>query len=158
METLFGATPVKAIRVFRVDTNKNTLRSLAFDEVWNPGEIKKSKCLHIRIPNVHSNSVIVSDKPEVHCTCGIWSCKNRKKLVSAVFGGFLIAANLRRKKIYVTAQIEQWGRVIEHADGYRSEYARIIPETISWWPRDASDSWGVQKKYLLFLRKRYGAK
>jgi hypothetical protein len=54
---------------------------------------------------------------------------------------------------WISARVEQWGVVIEHEWGYRSEYARIIPDTIQAYPRS-----GRNKKYdrvIKYLREKY---
>lgn len=40
-----------------------------------------------------------------------------------------------RPPLMLSARVFLWGVVHEHQYGYRAEYAKIIPETIRWWPR-----------------------
>jgi len=131
-----GSQHVRAIRIFGVNRKTLMLESLN-GEVWVPGEIKQSVCGHAK----HHGFT----KPEVKCSCGIWSCKSRKALKRTF-------PHLYYGERIVSAQVEQWGRVIEHRDGYRSEYARIVPGTIQFWPRPHKPS---NKKLINFLRAKY---
>lgn len=153
LPTEFGSQHIQAMRVFILDREKLVLRSIgATREIWLPGEIKHSVCN--RAP-AHGHV-----KPVAECTCGIWSCHSRKYL-SMVFPHdvylprpvpprmFGFGPTLRQE-LFVTAQIEQWGTVIEHEMGYRSEYARIIPESIQIYPRR-----NQHKKLIKFLREKY---
>lgn len=149
-ELELGSEHIRAMRVFLVDRNKLLLTSIGGSrEVWTPGEIKRSVCLFAK---AHGHL-----KPEPLCTCGIWSCTSRKNLektfpaipmqmqkpVQFSFGGW-------SQELLVSAQIEQWGIVIEHQWGYRSEYARIIPETIQVYPRRQQ-----HHKLIKHLREKY---
>lgn len=113
------------------------------ERVWEPGVDKKSICAHVR------NHPEADIKPSLDCSCGLWSCKSRKYLALA-FPIELISSHGG----YYSAQVLQWGVTIEHQGGYRSEYARIIPESIQAFPRQVG-SYGKQKKIVKFLRKKY---
>lgn len=158
-----GATPVVGIRAFKLDSVTMELRSLHSQkaDTWKPGQIKRSVCTHaLAHPDL---------RPEAACTCGIWSCKSRSALSRAFPGAtlmfkpftaagqwsagqWLIDDDAPRPQ-YFSAQIEQWGRVIEHEDGYRSEFARIIPGTIQVWPRPKDIR--KHRKVVNFLRRKY---
>lgn len=166
LDEVFGSQPFEATRIWKVDMSDLTLRSLT-GEKWLPGEVKESHCSHIRISNAHQDLKV---KPDENCTCGIWSCKTRKQL-HHVFRdlaqvqlqrSFVAQVQLRKgiqpsfgykKEVFVSARIEQWGVVIEHEMGYRSEYARIIPESIQYFPRGTHQ----HKKLVAYLREKYGA-
>ena len=137
--------PTVATRLFRLDPNKLVLMSIAKDEVWEPCEIKQSVCHHAK---AHGYT-----KPEFLCTCGIWSCKTRAALRRTFpFLGASQLIGMRSPHIYISARVEQWGTVIEHEDGYRSEFARILPESIQFYPRPVRPH---RKKLLMFLRQKY---
>lgn len=149
MDTLLGASPVQAIRIFSVERQKLRLQSLNNKEIWVPGEVKRFHCIHNSRLRTHANAVQFM-KPEVDCTCGVWSCTSRKNLTKT----FPMMVNPLYKKnhlLFVSAQILQWGIVIEHEWGYRSEYAQIIPETIAVWPRVS----GAHRKLVQRLREIY---
>ena len=115
---IYGSQHVTAMRVFRVNKETLTLTSIAGGrEEWYPGEIKQSRC---KVALGHEDL-----KPSLNCTCGIWACKNRRELHKLF--GFC--------NDIVSAQVELWGVVIEHEFGYRAEFARIIPESITAYPR-----------------------
>jgi hypothetical protein len=148
-----GSSPVRALRLFNVDQRTTTLKSLN-GEVWTSGEVKRANCSHAPHHEIH--------EPHVNCTCGIWSCKSRKHLSFIVPAVPIQVPDLSafwllhyKPPTYVSAQIDQWGVTIEHVGGYRSEYARIIPETIQWWPRPQGSD--PRKKYLNHIRTKYGA-
>jgi hypothetical protein len=125
METTLGSQHVVSQRVFRIDKENFRLMPLGFHskEAWNPG-VNVSKC---GVARGHEGL-----KPAANCTCGFWACKSRKSLHQAIPPH---AWAWNPKHLVVSAQVEQWGVVIEHEGGYRSEYARIIPETIQVYPR-----------------------
>lgn len=151
-ETLFGSQHVESIRIFRVDVEKMLLKSVAKEDIWLPGEIKMSKCAASRHPDV---------KPEVGCTCGLWACKSRKAMYKTYQPIIYSASSQQsmrpffmqyRQDYVVSARIQQWGIVIEHEWGYRSEYARIIPETIQMYPRQDKVRY---RNLIKELRRKY---
>lgn len=148
MDTILGSQPIQAIRVFRLNYQTLELESIATTrEVWLPYEIKQSSCYHAK-----AHGFI---KPEENCTCGIWACKSRKSLVRTFpvrhIQDFVISF-LGYREHYVSAQVEMWGKVIEHDFGYRAEFCRIIPDTIQWYPRQPKP---YKKKLIKFLRQKY---
>lgn len=153
METVLGSQHVEATRLFRVEMKDLTLRSVGTtNEIWFPGEVKESRCLHVN----HHPEVKVQPAPQ--CTCGVWSCKSRNDLHRTFPPIFYLPESFLRigqsRLEFVSARIEQWGVVIEHERGYRSEFARIIPETIQWYPRP---KFHQNRKLLLHLREKYAA-
>jgi hypothetical protein len=154
METEYGASPVQSIRVLEIDFKDLILTSIGFSkEIWIPGEVKRCACKMTRHHEI--------TKPSLNCTCGIWACKSRKGLGKTF--PFHVAVSQFPKELrgqykctrqYVSAQIQQWGIVIEHERGFRSEYARVIPETIQFWPRTFSRN----RNLIQLLRRKYGAK
>lgn len=158
-EPKLGAEPIKGIRIFELDWDTLELKAIGLGiEAWVPGEIKRSNCKHAK---AHGYL-----KPEEDCTCGIWSCKSRKGL-QKVFPADMMKSYRQKpgdkfssyyfskgtRKFYYSAQIEIWGKVIQHQYGYRSEYARIIPQTITVYPRMPKP---VDVKLVKLLRKKYG--
>lgn len=147
--------PVVGVRLFGINYNKLLLTSLAqrVNDFWLPGEIKQSVCG--RAPE---HGVV---PPAADCTCGIWSCKSRTGLNKSFSDMLAFQATsvdnpwygyTPRYHAMICARIEQWGIIIKHEWGYRSEYARIIPESICWWPRANGRT---QSKLLNYIRERY---
>lgn len=139
---------VEGLRIFSLNPQSLLLESLnkRYGSVWQPGAIETSVCG--LMPAAHKKNG--HTKPEIDCTCGIWSCKNRKGLAIAFP---VISAYMHKYPQFVSARIEQWGIVIEHETGYRSEYARIIPESIQAFPRNI-----LNKRYdrvIKYLREKY---
>lgn len=151
--TDYAAQHFVGMRIFTLDYDKMLLQSLTGnggDTCWMPGQIKRSVCGQAY---AHRHEHL---KPAIDCTCGIWSCKSRRTLAAAfpMLAGMGYLVGLRSySPRYISAQVEQWGVVIEHEQGYRSEYARIIPESIQEWPR-SKDSWR-NRKLVNLLREKY---
>jgi hypothetical protein len=148
------AEPVVGLRVFLLDASKGLLQSLNGGYVWEPGVPMRSAC---SVARAHGHV-----KPEADCTCGFWSCKSRKALTKAFPQAFFKYEwyPIHFEEVqprYYCARIQQWGVVIKHEHGWRSEYARIIPETIQFWPRVSKDQI-KNPKLLLWLRERYAWK
>jgi hypothetical protein len=157
-ETTYGSSCVQALRIFRFNYDNLVLTSVAKGDIWLPGEIMRSHCGFAK----HHGHL----KPEVECMCGIWSCKGRaglhKTFPPSVYNTrghgtvhdfpFMLG-KVRYPLHFVSAQIEQWGVVIEHEWGYRSEYARIIPQSIQVYPRTEKPR---HKKLITLLREKYG--
>lgn len=163
METEFVSSHVEGTRVFVLDPKKLLLRSWSMDHIWLPGVIEVSQC---RIAKGHKDL-----KPEPDCTCGIWSCKSRKQL-HKIFAPHVPSTRRTRRyssqflgdffNIYIpwmptvfSARVEQWGVIIEHQFGYRSEFARIIPQSIQVYPRPQTPQYN---KLVKFLRNKYGGR
>jgi hypothetical protein len=166
---VLGATPITGIRVFRVDLEEMILTSLSVGVGGRGTRYFPNEDYHATCP--HANAVsnrqgfwggtqVVptypkhrhTNKPLASCTCGVWVCKSRKALSTAVpyYGN-------DRGVLMVSAQVQLWGTVIEHEIGYRGEWARIIPASITKYPRNVpmySDRW---TKHVAHLREKYGA-
>ncbi len=158
-----GSQPFEGCRIFRLDLNKMLLKSLNHgkqNKPWLPGEIQVSRCDHLQYNNAAVTHGVLTDlKPVKDCTCGIWSCKSRKimektyppQMMQRDRSQWLFRSNFNDYTIY--ARIQQWGVVIEHQNGYRSEFARIIPESITFYPRQNKSS--HNKKLISYLRQKY---
>jgi hypothetical protein len=158
------AEPITAIRIFRIDYKEMMLTSTAMHHLWLPNEVKESVCDRA---SSHGPMPPVAD-----CSCGIWSCTSRKSLTKA-FPGLVafqtykkwhselsyasIAASLVMPsyldyEAYISARVQIWGIIIKHEWGYRSQFAKIIPESIAWWPRAHGRT---QTNLLRYLRQKY---
>jgi hypothetical protein len=155
-EVTLGSQPQEATRLFVVDKDELLLRSMVqlSDDAWKPGVVKKAECVKLRVFSSRFMSDMKQHTIDPHCTCGIWSCKSRHGLAIA-YPELLNQLHMRtRKFLYVSARVQIWGKVIEHETGYRSEYARIIPQTIQAYPRIHS---APQRKLIRALRDKYTA-
>ena len=146
MDTILGSQPFKGQRLFLIDSNKLLLRSLYSEVYWLPGQVMESNC-HVMVINFSKWDFESSSHSfDPNCSCGFWSCFSRRYL------GKVQSGQIKSSEV-ISAQIEQWGRVAKHEFGYRSEYARIIPETIHVYPRQYSSN--VQKKILWTIKTKY---
>ena len=156
-EVTLGSQPQEATRLFIIDKDILLLRSMVqlSEDAWMPGVTKKSECVKLRrwiAGKFGTVGTKITHNIALHCTCGIWSCKSRHGLAIA-YPELLNQLHMRtRKFLYVSARIQIWGKVIEHETGYRSEYARIIPQTIQAYPRIHS---AAQRKLIRGLRDKY---
>jgi hypothetical protein len=143
-EVTFGSQHIEAIRMFRLDKNRMVLQSLAtlHTSFWLPGEIQVAKC------NIHREA---HPQPQFGCTCGLWSCKSRAGLIKS-YPLLVQVPDIKPYGDIFTARVEIWGVVIEHEWGYRSEFARIIPQSIQAWPRYHA---APMRKCVNNLRNKY---
>jgi hypothetical protein len=167
MEVELGASPFEGFRIFGLDHKQSLLTSIAYPDIWVPGEVKESDC---KIVHKHGHL-----KPHDKCTCGIWAVKSRRAIHRSYprLAAQQMRDNERRtvpplpqtgmifqfwvfypQRTFLSARIQLWGTVIEHQWGYRGEYAQIIPESIQWWPRIGSYH---KPKLLAHLREKYAA-
>lgn len=154
------ATPVEGTRLFLLSRKNLLLMSVMYGGAWLPGEDQQSTCNHVR---AHGPM-----PPAMGCTCGIWSCSSRSGLIrsypqlvqglgkkpqapEAIFTSWFMPVRVEAG-VYFSARILQWGQVIEHEWGYRSEFARIIPATIQAYPRIHAR---VTRKLVQHLREKY---
>jgi len=169
-DVTYGSSHVEAIRLFELDRKRFLLRSLNGRDRWEPGEIKKAECSVVAtFAQIHTEIQGLLNVPHIDCSCGIWSCSTRQGLHKSFShsleylkmaeklppGDYTISSPffwMPEQFKYFAARVEIWGSVIEHEWGYRSEYARIIPDSIHIWPRrgDSNDYRIVRN-----LRKRY---
>lgn len=153
-ELTLGSEHVEAVRLFGFNRHKFLLTSLnGHGNEWVPGEIQEAECRYVPKNFIHTEIRDTLLVPHIDCMCGIWACKGRKGL-SASFPTMVDWAKRQKETLtenqeflnswlftpvmrrdYFAARVQMWGRVIEHEWGYRSEYARIIPESIHVWPR-----------------------
>lgn len=174
---VIGATAVEGIRVFAVDRELMLLKPLSFGGTYFPGEDYHAHCPHAhdrhrtsalgrlggRLLFSPHNAIRVvpeypihryTNKPVAECTCGVWACKSRSTLQRAV-------PAWNDGSLLVSARVLLWGTIIEHEIGWRGEWARIIPQSISKYPR-WSERRAVARtnrwdKHIAHLREKYGA-
>lgn len=146
-----GASHITAQRLFFVHPRLHLLESYTKTEFWYPGEIKKAECKHPSrgLITRHTNGEI---SPVFGCSCGIWVCNSRAALAKAF--PRVWPKNLRR--LVVSAQVDVWGKCIEHEWGWRAQYARINASTIQIYPR-VNGRRVSHERFIGHLRRKYGA-
>lgn len=155
LEQDIAASPLIGYRMFAVHAERLALSAIARTSfTWEPGP-QRFKCNHVNEAHQHEINIATN------CGCGFWATRSRKLMEQIYpphqFGSRQISLgrfSRPARMLVVTAQIEMWGKVIEHKDGYRSEWARIIPQTIQAYPRNARLI-PVNRKIIEFLRKKY---
>ena len=98
-----GISPMLGYRTWCVlasDSGPRLMSGIKGFDVWEPGVPLRARCAHAG--GVHRS-------PSWTCTCGIYASKR---------------PDGRRPYGWVAGEIAMWGRVIEHASGYRAEFAR----------------------------------
>lgn len=155
-----AAEPIEGYRIFRLNTRKGLLQSVAMQQIWLPGQPMQSDCNRSPHGGVHD--------PHENCTCGIHAARSRNML-SMCYPGLakqLLAAQgdassehflffnprERERTGFLSARVRLWGHVIQHAHGYRASWGEIIPQTLQWWPRR---HYKHNNKLLLHLREKY---
>src|SRR5580693_1870824 len=93
------------------------LHSISIRAVWLPGEVMAAGCA----------GGLCAQPPALECACGVYAFRDSKLLVSALhqhdFGGLQV----------VLGEVFLWGKVIEHEDGYRAQFA--YPKSFWLWHR-----------------------
>lgn len=94
--------PIIGYRSWRLEkVDPYIIRSSANSHVWKAKEIIQAECKELKSPHLY------------HSYCGIYSNKQSISLlpyIGAIFGR-------------INGTVYQWGHIIEHEHGYRSEYA-----------------------------------
>lgn len=81
---------------------------------WHPGDcIAKCRRLPHFVQDREMRAVQDHEAPKLTCHCGFYGCHS-------------IAAVRTHTSGKLFAAIQQWGKCIEHKDGIRSQYARVI--------------------------------
>ena len=148
-EPELGATHVVAQRLFYVHPRMHLLESYTKAVTWYPGEIKEAVCrpFHAFVDK-HPNE----PSPVYDCSCGIWVCNSRAALKKSFPR---VRQSKYQPRIIVSAQVEVWGKCIEHEWGWRAQYARVIGETIQIYPR-VSGRRVTRERFIGHLRRKYG--
>jgi hypothetical protein len=96
-EEFWSGDPVVGWRAWK--WNGRVLKG-SFERDW-PSHVLEADC------------VVCSDPPGWDCPCGIYAMKHLRQLPTARHGSTIVG------------KVNLWGRVVEHADGYRSSNAAI---------------------------------
>lgn len=91
------------------------LRSVSMSSEWKPKQITTAKCVDYGDGDEYDETCPkcghhLHVAPVADCTCGLWCYKEASGLEAHSFSPIL-------------GQIALWGHIIEHEDGYRSEFA-----------------------------------
>jgi hypothetical protein len=95
--------------------DKNSLRSLAQDEVWEKGpKPTRARCLVARGHRA----------PDGRCGCGLYALHPTAAQCAASFQAARCAARSDEPEAEVVGIVAAWGEVELHESGFRAEYAR----------------------------------
>lgn len=87
--------------------------------------------------------------PVAWCSCGYWVCKTIEGVGTAIGSCFSLPGRIR-----VVAEVEGWGRIVEHTDGWRCEYMRIVGLRCIVVARSSVDD--RMRQAVASLEQRYG--
>jgi hypothetical protein len=107
--------PITAFRVWRADLFLR-LHSLNDEVQWQPGEWTVARC-----PWTPHHA------PHERCTCGLYAAKHFD-LAMALAAVVLISTSPEDSMptTAIVGRVQLAGKVIEHAQGYRAEHARVL--------------------------------
>jgi len=108
MKTILG--PLMGIRGWYIHRGPEfSLYSLITRQSWNIPEVE-ARCVRYRHDDI---------SPSDNCSCGIYTYKIDENARN------ILCELLAIKTIDTIGIVYQWGKVIEHEKGYRSQYAKI---------------------------------
>lgn len=80
--------------------------------------------------------------PWAACSCGLYAYKSPRRCLTE-----------QQNAAYVYGQVALWGKVIEHAEGWRAQYAYPLA---LWVPRSPMPGFPMGESGVLKLAERYG--
>jgi len=89
------------------------LANLGNDTIYVPREKIEARCEQVG----HSEQ----QAPHLTCTCGIYAYKEKPRLLREIRNKMTIPAIYSGRRL-VYGEINLWGKVIEHEDGYRAQF------------------------------------
>jgi hypothetical protein len=119
--------PLTAIRMWQVSSEGLLLSIAGTATLWEPGkpmhaehnwEFGMPMILAVEEEDIET-LVMKHQAPVSGCMCGIWCVKE------ALPNELIIASRDASNRLFVAGEVQIWGKVIEHTDGYRAEHARI---------------------------------
>jgi len=114
--------PIVGYRIWQWDAP--FLKSLSNGEPWFPGKPMTAKCCA---------GLAHEQPPQERCTCGIYAARETLD-------------QLARRMRCIHGEVYLWGRVVEHTDGWRAQYA--YPKTLTFpWARRAGSDMGALIAY-----------
>lgn len=115
--------PLIAWRGWRVGEDGGLYGPTASAALWIPGEPCRALC-GLHAPGQAGNRYLGEGRkhpiwtaPQPRCTCGFYCYKNLSIELLSMLDGFT------HYNQACFGQVKIWGRVIEHEDGYRAQYA-----------------------------------
>jgi len=101
------------------------LANLGNDTIYVPREKIEAHCEPYSTIDTlfHRKDHSEHPAPDLTCTCGIYAYKEKPRLLREmrnIYFGLRLVANNRYVPIY--GEINLWGKVIEHEDGYRAQF------------------------------------
>jgi hypothetical protein len=101
------------------------LANLGNDTIYVPREKIEAHCEQYSTIGtlIHPKDHSEQPAPHLTCMCGIYAYKEKPRLlreIRNIYSGLRLVANNRYVPIY--GEINLWGKVIEHEDGYRAQF------------------------------------
>jgi len=148
-----GDQPLRGFRAWFVDPDERpvSLRSSGRrDLVWSPRSPMQAECIRreqtvVEGRLVRSTPLPACDEvpPALGCTCGVYAVAELSRLREMVGTLPFVPGGL-----FVLGEVEGWGRVIEHEDGWRATFVR--PLALIEWVMDP-----VFDEVMSLLSQRY---
>lgn len=115
----------RGYRLYRLDNRSGTLRPLVMSrhvDVETEAACNSQK---------HNSPYV----PGSGCTCGLYSTKHLDPLITMMVHSLstsdMVEIYAWTGRSVVAAEVVNWGRIIEHEEGYRSQFQRI--ESFLYW-------------------------
>lgn len=93
-----------------------------------PGIWHEAECRFKQMPGTIHVRMSFGRHGKVHCHCGFWGVKDPNMPSMAGILSLVWDWNLETKQLarFVSGKVEMKGKVVEHEDGYRGQYARPV--------------------------------
>lgn len=111
MNTPDAITPIRGYRTWRAGPAGGLLAVGIGPVPWSTE--MQAECRH------HTRRLRHHHAPVADCSCGIYACNSLQALINE-------RDLCRFKTKPIVGEVDLWGKIIEHQDGYRAEYARIV--------------------------------
>jgi hypothetical protein len=123
-----------AWRVWDVYAN-GLLTGQAVHEPWPPYEPLRATCANVQHDGAkaHLRDGRYLPAPRRRCNCGIHTHKTEPQVLARILRDHGLFSPYERPDGRVWGTVKIWGRIVEHTEGYRAEYA--YPGTL--WCEDA---------------------
>jgi hypothetical protein len=155
------ATPLVGFRAWSCDTN-GTLKAVTMHWPWDrdgrPASCMSVQTRHRMKKLLYSYSGELEElgehgeSPCPECGCGFWAF--REPIMDRYQRSMLMDWASQNGQFFVTGQVELWGRVVSHSDGFRAQFARPAGElTIE---KASSYVSNVEQFVVDALERRYG--
>jgi hypothetical protein len=114
---------ITAYRCFNVHPN-GLLTGQAHAEPWPPYQPFVGRCGQVQSAEAHIVDGCFVSAPAFRCDCGIHALKTLARAEQRAHGNSgMFAISFGFTDVQVWGAVKLWGRIIEHTDGYRAEFA-----------------------------------